>query len=269
MSQLSSQRKSIGGRYHFVLRRLHSLTGLVPVGLFLCFHLFTNFQLLLGADAFQHEVNFIHGMPWLIFIEVSLWLSIGFHAALGLVYTFVGTRSNVGIYGYADNWRYTLQRVTGIIALVFIFIHVSHFRWGWNYGGWLLPFYAYHDGVDLASASVAMSLQTVTATAFYLVGALSAVFHFANGLWTIALTWGLTISVAAQRRWGMVCAGLGVLLAVFTIGALAGAWLHEVTPDQRQAFERAISSPADHDHDHGAHASGASTGAPAPPSESH
>jgi len=74
---------------HFLLRRLHSLSGLVPVGLFLCFHLFTNFQIL-WPSAFQHEVEFIHDMPALFYIEVTLWLSIGFHAALGLYYTFSG-----------------------------------------------------------------------------------------------------------------------------------------------------------------------------------
>jgi succinate dehydrogenase / fumarate reductase cytochrome b subunit len=237
MTPWSMNAGSIGGRYHFLLRRLHSLAGLVPVGLFLIFHLFTNMQMLFGAEAFQHEVEFIHLMPALLFIEITLWLSIGFHAALGLFYTFSGAKPNATAYGYADNWRYSLQRVTGVIALVFIFIHVAHFRWGWSIGGWLMPFWAEHEGIPLATASVAYSLQSVSATAFYLVGALCTVYHFANGLWTFALTWGLVISVQAQRRWGALCALVGLALAVFTIGAVVGAWMHELTPTERRALE--------------------------------
>jgi succinate dehydrogenase/fumarate reductase cytochrome b subunit len=85
---------------HFLLRRLHSLCGLVPVGVFLCFHLFTNFQMLVGD--IQHEVEFIHNMPALFFVELALWLSIGFHAALGFYYTFAGARQNVT--GLSRTW---------------------------------------------------------------------------------------------------------------------------------------------------------------------
>jgi succinate dehydrogenase / fumarate reductase cytochrome b subunit len=223
-------------RFHFLLRRLHSLAGLVPVGVFLCFHLFTNFQMLVGD--FQHEVDFIHNMPALFFVELGLWLSIGFHAALGFYYTFAGARQNVTRYPYMDNWRYTLQRITGIIAFVFILVHVAHFRWRIEMFGVLMPFYAKGaDGTPLATATTAASLQHVGATIFYLIGALSAVYHFANGLWTMAITWGLTITVQAQRRWGKVCLGLGVVLTVFTIGALVGAWQHEITPAERAAIE--------------------------------
>src|SRR3972149_6845831 len=86
---------SLMARTHFVLRRLHSLTGIVPVGAFVIFHLFTNCQLVLGADEFQHEVDFIHSLPGLPFLEVALWLAIGFHATLGVVYTLTGP-VNVG-----------------------------------------------------------------------------------------------------------------------------------------------------------------------------
>ena len=58
-------------RNHFVLRRLHSLSGVIPVGLFVCVHLFTNAQMIWGQDPatgkgeFQHEVDFIHSMTYL------------------------------------------------------------------------------------------------------------------------------------------------------------------------------------------------------------
>jgi succinate dehydrogenase / fumarate reductase cytochrome b subunit len=214
-------------RHHFLLRRLHSLSGVVPVGVFVIMHLLTNFQLAVGSavgrDLFQHEVDFIHMTPALLFVEVGLWLSIAFHAGLGLIYTFSG-RPNVQHYPYGGNVRYTLQRTTGIIALVFIFLHIATLRWRWNLLGWETPFDPHN-----ATQTVAQALQFAWwVPVLYLVGALSVVFHWANGLWTAAITWGLTISVAAQRRWGYACAALGVVLTLFTIGAVVAATRHDL-----------------------------------------
>ena len=44
----------------------------------------------------------------------------------------------------------------------------------------------------------------------YPIGILASCYHLANGFWTAAITWGLTVSAAAQRRWGFACAGLFV-----------------------------------------------------------
>ncbi len=227
-------------RHHFLLRRLHSLSGIIPVGAFVMMHLFTNFQMLVGD--FQHEVNFIHATPALLFIEIALWLGIAFHAGLGLVYTFTG-KSNVQRYRHTDNVRYVLQRVTGMIALVFIFLHIATLRWRWDLMGWFTPFYATGgpDGQPLAHATTAMALQHAWwVVAIYVVGVLSVVYHWSNGLWTAAISWGLTISVAAQKRWGYVCAGIGVALTLFSVGAIVGALRYDVTPEDRSALHYVI-----------------------------
>jgi succinate dehydrogenase / fumarate reductase cytochrome b subunit len=220
-------------KHAFLLRRLHSLSGIVPVGLFVCVHLFTNFQLLVGD--YQHEVEFIHSLPALLFMEITIWGSIAFHAILGLVYTFQG-RSNVSRYPYMDNWRYTLQRITGIIALVFIFVHVSTLRWRWNYFGLIdTPFYvAGPEGQPLVSATTAAALQASLAVfIFYIIGTFSVVYHWCNGLWTAAISWGLTASVPAQKRWGYVCAGLAIVLSVFSIGALVAGYTRPLTEQEK------------------------------------
>ena len=234
---------------HFLLRRLHSLSGIVPVGVFCIVHLFTNFQILLQqfpsvrqffgeADIFQHEVDFIHSLPALLFVEIGLWSAIGFHAILGIAYTLQG-KSNTSSYKYEKNYRYTLQRVTGIIALIFIFLHVATLRWRWNLGGWFTPFYAHGpNGEPLVTATTAYALQASwLVSAFYLVGALGVVYHWANGLWTAAITWGITISEKGQQRWGQLCAGLGVALAIFTVGAVIGANMYEFKPGELEAIE--------------------------------
>jgi len=231
--------RSIGGKHHFLLRRLHSLTGIVPVGVFVIFHLFTNMQLAFGT--FQHEVEWIHSLPALYIMELVLWLSIGFHAALGLVYTFAGAKPNATRYGYFDNWRYTLQRVSGILALLFIFLHVATLRWRWDIFGWFTPFYVEGpNGEPLATATTAMALQYAWwVVAIYIVGALSVIYHWSNGLWTAAITWGLTISARAQHRWKGVCAVLGIALTVFFAAAIIGALRYDVSEAEVKATQAA------------------------------
>jgi len=235
-------------RNHFLMRRLHSLTGIVPIGLFLIAHLTTNSTIVWGAinkraemglefpenerifvrqvATFWKEVQFINELPFLILIEIVLWLSIAFHAGLGFVYAFSG-RGNTGRYKYMSNWRYALQRWSGYIGILFILYHVATLRWGWSF---LVPGGVKWDHNE-ASATTAAAIQGgydgmtawgVAVSLFYLLGMSLLVFHFANGLWTAAITWGLTVTATAQRRWGYVCAGLGAGLMVMGWAATIG-----------------------------------------------
>ena len=259
----------------FLLRRLHSLSGLVPVGAFMCVHLFANFGMLVGwlgkqfpilddygfhAESFQKDVDFIHSMPGLIFIEIALWSSIAFHAILGFYYIFAGTKNNVKQYGFESNWRYTAQRVTGMIAFFFIVFHVATLRWKIGIDPhYLVPFYGRVSGEPMSDTSVWYALTSHPwAFVIYFIGTASCVFHFANGMWTMAITWGVTITKKAQKRWGYVCIGIGAILSVFFIGALIGAAMIEPTPEQKELYEKKRSgeikshAAAPH-HDHEAH----------------
>lgn len=245
--------QSFMNKHHFLLRRLHSLTGIVPIGVFLMAHLTTNSTILWGAingrathsmdpdvvagvgettarqvGTFQHEVAFINeSVPFLILIEITLWLSIAFHAILGVYYAKTG-RSNTKHYEYQSNWRYTLQRISGYVGIFFILYHIATLRWGWTF---LVPGGTKWD-YEFASSTLAMALKGsesgdwtgmgVVVSLFYLVGVSLLVFHFANGLWTAAITWGLTITARAQRNWGYVCAALGAGLMAAGWGALFG-----------------------------------------------
>ena len=220
-------------RNYFLLRRLHSLAGIVPIGAFLIFHLTTNASIVwgnwlnvahhghAGVETFQHEVNFIHSLPALILMEIFvLFVPIAFHALIGIVFALTG-RINVLTYGYGDNWRYTLQRLSGYLGVVFIFMHITSLRFGWTYGGLMPVFDAPH-----AASSTAVHFQDgawgLFVTVLYLVCVLALVFHLANGLWTAALTWGLVVSEEAQKRWGYVCIVIGLGLGLATILAVYG-----------------------------------------------
>ncbi|MEM6552407.1 MAG: succinate dehydrogenase [Planctomycetota bacterium] len=255
--------KGMLAEHHFILRRLHSLTGIMPVGVFLLFHLFTNMQMALAEltgelHYFQDEVDFIHSLPALIFLEVfGLWLPIAFHAGLGIVYMLSG-KNNFYSYQYGGNLRYSLQRWTAWIALIFIFYHISTLRWRWTWFGLIdTPFVARGlNDEPLAQASTALALQAGLfdgwlITAFYLLGGLAAVYHWSNGLWTAAITWGLTITQKAMKRWGMVCAGMGVALSIFTVAAVWGARYYDVTDEERAAINAYVESGGHSETQHG------------------
>lgn len=235
----ADQSVSLLKKHHFLLRRLHSLSGIAPVGIFVIAHLFTNFQILTGD--IQHEVEWIHSQPALIFVEIGLWASIGFHSVLGVMY-MVGWAPNTMRYQYTDNYRYTLQRVTAWLALIFIFLHVATLRWRWNFFGWFTPFFvAGPDGSPLVAATTANALQaSVAVVILYAVGVAAVVYHWCNGLWTAAISWGLTISVQAQKRWGYVCLTLGVVLAIWSAGAIVGALKYDVSAAEKAAIQAAI-----------------------------
>ncbi len=249
-------------RHAFLLRRLHSLSGVVPIGVFMMIHLTTNASIMwglikgdkygdvhAGAVTFQHEVDFIHSMPGLILIEIfGLWLPIAFHAVLGVYYASKG-KGNLQRYSHQNNWRYTFQRLTAWVGLFFIFWHVATLRWGWTF---LLPQGVIWDaefaGSTLAAifqglpidAGYAMNpaespnaMAAVVVSAAYMIGVSALVFHLANGLWTAAITWGITLSAKAQQRWGFVCAGLGVAL----MGAAWAAIIGYMTIDYDDALD--------------------------------
>lgn len=206
----------------FLLRRLHSLSGIVPIGAFLVMHLGTNAMVAFnqpGEDYFQQQVDRIHALgPLLIPVEILfIFIPIAFHAGLG-VKIWLESKPNTMYYPYLANFRYMLQRVTGVIALIFIAVHLWHMHWlgGYFGGGYFDP----HD----ASRTAAGALQSGKwwAWPLYQVGIVSAVYHFANGIWTSLITWGITIGRDAQRKAGYVCAVFGIALAATGLIAMRG-----------------------------------------------
>ncbi|MNE73615.1 Succinate dehydrogenase cytochrome b558 subunit [compost metagenome] len=56
----------------------------------------------------------------------------------------------------------------------------------------------------------------------YVVGVLSAAFHFSNGLWAFLISWGITIGPKAQRISSYICMGLfAVVSALFLLSLIA------------------------------------------------
>lgn len=224
------------GRHEFLIRRLHSLTGLMPIGGYLFFHLATNASILDGPQAYQYRADQLHrlGPTTIVLLEWPLiFLPILFHGLIGLAIVARGKR-NVTVYPYLGNIRYTLQRATGVVAFVFIVWHV------WQMHGWL-KFEAWRawmqslggaqfDPADAAATAAGAVQDSAWVVVCYTIGLLACVYHLANGLWTMGITWGVWTSPNAQRWANVPCAMAGVFLAAMGLGALYGMLRVEVAP---------------------------------------
>jgi succinate dehydrogenase / fumarate reductase cytochrome b subunit len=188
-------------------------------------HLITNCSLLAGPANFQRAVNMIHSLgPALPIVEWAfIFLPILFHAVLGVV-IIRGGLPNTGSYNYGANWRYTLQRATGLIAFVFIFAHVFHLHGWFHTPAWLDNVAVPLGGAQFKPYNAASTLGTAFQKSalipiLYLGGVLSSVFHLSNGLWSFGIRWGIWTSPAAMRRAGQLCIAFGVGLALISVAA--------------------------------------------------
>jgi succinate dehydrogenase cytochrome b subunit len=202
-----------GQGYSFLLRRLHSLSGIIPVGAFLFEHiLISNATAINGPAAYARQVRFLASLPLVPVLELfGIWLPILFHAGYGF-YIWYSGENNVGDYPWMGNRMYVAQRWTGGIAFAYIVWHT-----------WTMRF----TGVDLHAlpgASFGKVQAEVFHTGlfvFYVVGLVAAAWHFAYGIWLFCAKWGIVSGDKARRRFLVVCLAFFVVLSGVGLGSLA------------------------------------------------
>ncbi len=238
VSQSSSERSFLE-RNEFLVRRLHSLSGLVPVGAFMCVHLAVNASVVNGPETFQNSVYGIHALGKLLpLVEwTTIFLPLIFHAVVGVWIVKEGL-PDTGAYAYGSNIRYTLQRASGIVALLFILYHVFHMH-GWFHFDWWLAWAEQLGGHQFrpfnAPSTAGKALQNPLVILGYTVGVVACVFHLANGLWTMGITWGVWTRPAAQKKALYACGAFGVLLLAVGLTSIAGM----VAVGSGEGFEQA------------------------------
>ena len=201
-----------GRGYSFYLRRLHSLTGIIPVGAFLFEHiLISNATAISGPSAYARQVRFLASLPLVPALEFfGIWLPIAFHALYGFYIWYRGD-SNVAEYPWTGNWMYVLQRWTGGIAFAYILWHT-----------WTMRF----SGIDLhvypgaSFGKVQAELFSTPLLIFYVVGLISAAWHFAYGIWLFAAKWGITPGERARQWFLKVCLAFFVLMSCVGLASL-------------------------------------------------
>jgi succinate dehydrogenase / fumarate reductase cytochrome b subunit len=221
----------------FLWRRLHSLSGVVPVGGFLMYHIFENMAALRSPEAYNEMVNHVNTMlpRWYFFgVELAgVIVPLLFHSLYGIYIAATG-QPNVGRYAYGSNWSYWAQRASGYLAFLYILVHVGVLRfWVTLLGNHLAPAQPSQPGLDLVTYNdVAAHLgnghhlvqETVLAGthifALYVVGTLATIYHFTNGLNGFAWTWGLAVGRKAQTRVRVIAWGLFAALSAATLNIL-------------------------------------------------
>jgi succinate dehydrogenase / fumarate reductase cytochrome b subunit len=190
-----------GEGHSFLLRRLHSLSGIVPIGLFLLEHFISNSEAFKGPEAYTKQVAFLNSVPFVLVLEIfGIWLPILYHGLYGLYIWWRG-QNNVLSYPWEGNWLYAAQRWTGIIAFAYIIQHTYHLR----FTGTVLGTHP-----DQAFAKVQNEFHNPWMIAFYCVGIIAASWHFSYGVWLFAAKWGITTGETARRRLGYVCVVLAL-----------------------------------------------------------
>lgn len=191
----------------FVVRRLHSLLGVIPLGVFLIQHLLVNHSATRSEEAFNTASAFMGNLPFVIFLEIFvIYIPILFHGIYGIYIAFTA-KYNVGSYSTYRNWMFLLQRISGVIAFIFIAIHVYQTR--------VQVFFGEEVNFDMVHQIVSNPLWLV----FYIIGIIATVYHFANGLWSFMVTWGFTQSDKSQRI--MSYATMIIFVVVSFIGVQA------------------------------------------------
>ena len=160
----------------------------------------------------------IHSLPFLPVIEWTfIYLPILFHTVYGVWIIFTG-QPNVNRYCYQKNIYYTLQRISAVIIVFFMLFHVLSLKYGAF--GTNLSFEPHR-----ALGTVGRHFDNgFLVWVVYPIGILASCYHLANGFWAAAITWGITVSEGAQKRWGLICAGLFALTFIAgMIALIAGA----------------------------------------------
>ena len=200
----------------FILRKLHQVTGIMPLGFFLLEHFYTNSKALNGAAEFNTAVKDLQSIPYILLVEIGgIFIPLIYHAVYGMVIT-VEARPNNLHYPYARNWFYTIQRVTGIILFFFITFHVLNFRFGLVPG---LNTLSVANHPEESFQIVAREFRLVPIFIVYVIGITSTVWHLANGIWLFLVDWGITIGERSQKIAGYACLGFGLLLLAVGINA--------------------------------------------------
>jgi succinate dehydrogenase / fumarate reductase cytochrome b subunit len=193
---------------YFILKRLHSLSGVVPVAGFVLFHLFENSNSVAGAEVFNHTVETLRGMPYLYLLEVGLLSPILFHAVVGIWLSFQA-KYNSTQFRTRANWSYTLQRATGMALLFFIAFHLYNTRFA-------------NIPSDHMFQHMAEGYANPLIFGGYILGIAATAFHLANGLWGFCFSWGIVTGQKSQDALWKVCMGLGVVTFLMGTNAALG-----------------------------------------------
>jgi succinate dehydrogenase/fumarate reductase cytochrome b subunit (b558 family) len=192
-------------------RRLHALTGVIPLGVFVVLHLLLNATALAGPSRFDRVVGGLARSPIEPFVTlVFVGLPLAYHALYGIRRVFRAP-PDAEASGYRRPRLDGLMRFTSIVLFVFVIAHTIEMRVDRSPA-------ALHTKLMMDLSSTKWGVPLV---AFgYLVGVAAVAFHLAYGCFAVLESRG-----RATRRAAIVSAAGGAflfLLGSATVIAFAG-----------------------------------------------
>ncbi|MBX7243854.1 MAG: hypothetical protein K1X53_00020 [Candidatus Sumerlaeaceae bacterium] len=195
----------------FLLRRLHSLLGVLPLAGFIVFHFFANSYSTKGDKAFNQVVDTLRSTPYIHLISWGLLVGpFLLHIIIGIWIVFSG-RNNLTRQAHPRNFAYFAQRITAIIIMVFVVYHYVSMKYIY------LP-----KTPDDYYAILRAKFANPAIYGFYALGIAATAFHLANGLCTFCMTWGITVSARSQKLMAIAMTGVGILIFALGMNALSG-----------------------------------------------
>ncbi|AIE87406.1 hypothetical protein [Fimbriimonas ginsengisoli] len=215
-------------RENYLLHKLHSLTGVIPVGYYMVQHLALNSFSLAGPEKFNGVIGFFESMPkfFLLAIElVAIWIPLLFHAIYGVFISFRAQPNFIGTkYNWSQNRMFVFQRWSGLFLFFFLAIHVATTT-GQKYlnnSAEPLLYQAWYT--KLTSYGYIWLI-------FYVLGVAAASYHLGYGIWNFCIRWGITISDKAQRQVQKFSLVFTIAITLLGWGALAGFLMNKpLTP---------------------------------------
>ena len=190
------------------LRRIHSLTGTIPLGVFLLEHFAVNAFALGGAESFRRVTSGIGGIPLLAAIEIAgIAVPLLVHGVLGiLIATELPER---GSPAWPDR-REIVQRATGLLLLPYLIYHVWSTR--------LSP-----DVLTRHAELFEVMRRQVSGWggfAFHAIGVSLAAWHLGNGLPGFARRFRLARTPRSERAVARASGALSLALAALGVAIL-------------------------------------------------
>jgi succinate dehydrogenase / fumarate reductase cytochrome b subunit len=207
-------------RENYVLHKLHSLTGIVPVGFYMVQHLVLNSFALAGPEAYNGVIHFFESMPKHLLLVLKygvVWLPLAFHAVYGLFIVARGQQNYVGgTYKYRENAYYFWQRISGVVAFLFLCYHMASTSVLGSIKGQESVNYYENWAGKLSEPILGIPYLILVV---YILGIVASSYHLSYGIWNFCIRWGITVSESAQR--GTAAFAKFAFVALTLLGSLA------------------------------------------------
>lgn len=199
-------------------RRMHAIGGLW-IACFLLVHLSIGVTGL-SPLAYRRSTDLLQRVSAAATVAIALPLLFQFASGLYLLRKH-GMKYSVKKCNRGGKLRFFLQRASGLTILAFTLFHAGTLHGGrFRHGA--EAFRSTVEGFNGFGGGVAI---------FCLLGVWAAAFHAANGAWSGGIIWNVAATPESKRRWGYVCAAIGVVLiglgtvawCAFTLSAAARA----------------------------------------------